>query len=240
MSDPLYVIPDIHGHAEKLDHALSLIHREAGPKAPIVFLGDYVDRGPDSRGVIQTLINGLDAGNPWIILRGNHEQMMLDALAALPCHPPGQREDFRWLDRDDVGLETLASYGVARNDPSDVILRAIPRSHIDFMQSAHLWYETKHLTLVHAGLRPGIPLQEQKEHDLIWIREPFLSDPRDHGKLVVHGHSPVDWPENHGNRVALDGGAGWGRKLHVAVFEERTCWLLDQNGRHLLAPHTPH
>ena len=108
------------------------------------------------------------------------------------------------------------------------------------MQSAHLWYETKHLTLVHAGLRPGIPLQEQKEHDLIWIREPFLSDPRDHGKLVVHGHSPVDWPENHGNRVALDGGAGWGRKLHVAVFEERTCWLLDQNGRHLLAPHTPH
>ena len=104
MSDPLYVIPDIHGHAEKLDHALSLIHREAGPKAPIVFLGDYVDRGPDSRGVIQTLINGLDAGNPWIILRGNHEQMMLDALAALPCHPPGEREDFRWLDRDDVGL----------------------------------------------------------------------------------------------------------------------------------------
>jgi serine/threonine protein phosphatase 1 len=79
-------------------------------------------------------------------------------------------------------------------------------------------------------------MAKQTPKDLMWIREPFLSDRRDHGALVVHGHTPVAFPEHHGNRLALDGGAGWGRDLHVAVFEGRDCWLLDSTRRHPLTP----
>lgn len=225
------MIPDIHGHREKLDRALTLVEAEGGMDARIVFLGDYVDRGPDSRGVIQRLVDGLNAGRPWTVLRGNHEAMMLDALEALG--PPAQRSHLGWF-HPEVSGATLASYGVTRSDPAETLRAAIPQAHLDLMRAARLWHATDDLIFVHAGLRPGVPLRDQSAQDLMWIREPFLSDRRDHGRLVVHGHSPVDWPRHHGNRVALDGGAGWGRDLHVAVFEGRECWLLDERGRHSL------
>lgn len=226
MTRPLYVIPDIHGHADKLARALRLIEAEGGAEAPIVFLGDYVDRGPDSAGVIQTLVDGLDEGRDWILLRGNHEQMMLDALDA-------QKPVSRWLISQGGAAQTLASYGVGTDEDWR---SAIPEAHIALLRATRLCHETPDLFLAHAGLRPGVALTRQSADDLMWIRDAFLWDGRDHGKLAVHGHSPVDWPEHHGNRVALDGGAGWGRPLHVAVFEGRHCWLLTESGRERLLP----
>lgn len=236
MAGPLYVIPDIHGHKDKLDQALSLIRDEGGMDARIVFLGDYVDRGPDSCGVLQTLVDGIKAGHNWTLLRGNHDQLMLDTLAALPGYPVSGRHKLRWLHYNSGAIETLASYGLKPNNPTDTILKTIPASHLDLLKATRLWHQTKDLILAHAGIKPGVAMAKQTPKDLMWIREPFLSDRRDHGALVVHGHSPVAFPEHHGNRLALDGGAGWGRDLHIAVFEGRDCWLLDSTGRHPLTP----
>ena len=236
MAGPLYVIPDIHGHKDKLDQALSLIRDEGGTDARIAFLGDYVDRGPDSCGVLQTLVDGLAAGHDWTLLRGNHDQMMLDAISALPDLRLSGRLRIRWFSYNAGSAETLASYGVSTGDRSNIILSAIPASHLDLLKATRLWHQTKDLILAHAGIKPGVAMAKQTPKDLMWIREPFLSDRRDHGALVVHGHSPVAFPEHHGNRLALDGGAGWGRDLHVAVFEGRDCWLLNSTGRHPLTP----
>jgi serine/threonine protein phosphatase 1 len=233
--DRYFVIPDIHGQSDKLREALALVRHHGGDDASIVFLGDYVDRGPDSAGVLQILADGVMSGRPWTVLRGNHDDLMLKAFAALPGLPPKRRGEMRWFD-DNISGETLESYGVTRNDPSHVILSAVPEVHLDLIRNARLWFATDHLLFVHAGIWPGVPMALQSARDLMWIREPFLSDKTDHGKLVVHGHSPVDWPEHHGNRVALDGGAGWGRTLHVALFEGPRCWLLHGEKRTELTP----
>ena len=227
----LFVIPDIHGHLDKLTQKVALIDAHYGPDAPIVFLGDYTDRGPDSRGVLQYLIDGSLAGRDWIFLRGNHDQMFLDFLAAYPDTPPSRREDIRWLSYRSGGLETLASYGLTGLEDAVMIAAAIPEAHRAFLDRTKLLHETDDLVFAHAGIMPGVPLADQTPLDLMWIREPFHSDPRDHGKLVVHGHTPVDFPTHFGNRVALDGGAGWGRDLHVAMFEGREGWLLTGAGR---------
>ncbi len=232
MPDPLYVIPDIHGHKAKLEHALSLIAADGG--GPVVFLGDYVDRGPDSCGVLQILVDGVAAGQDWTLLRGNHDQMMLDALAHLRDHPDAPREDIRWLSYKSGARRTLASYGVSPKDPAEKILSKVASPHQALLSATKLSHQTPDLLFVHAGIRPGVTLSDQTPKDLMWIREPFLSDASDHGHLVVHGHSPVIFPEHHGNRIAMDGGAGWGRALHVAVFEGRACWLLGEDGRHPL------
>lgn len=239
MTDPVYVIPDIHGQKAKLDAALALIDGTHGRDAKIVFLGDYVDRGPDSRGVIETLMQGIDAGRDWVPLRGNHDQLLLDFLDSGNLRPDRLRAGLTWLHPRMGGTETLASYGVraGEDDPGLAAARAaVPQSHRQFIASLPYWHATDTLLFIHAGIRPGIALADQDPDDMIWIREPFLHDPRDHGLLVVHGHTPVDWPEHHGNRVALDGGAGWGGALHVAMFEGRKVWLLGEDGPVLLHP----
>lgn len=239
MSKRIYVIPDIHGHKAKLDSALALVERDGGADAQIVFLGDLVDRGPDSRGVIQTLMDGVAAGRNWTVLRGNHDQLFLEFLDHAQIASPRLRDPLTWVSKTMGAVDTLASYGItaSEDDPNwEVARQLVPQAHRDFLASLPLWYETDDILFVHAGIVPGVPLKDQAPDDLMWIREPFLSDPRDHGKLVVHGHSPVDFPEHHGNRVALDGGAGWGRTLHVAVFEGRDCWLLSAHDRQTLVP----
>ncbi|QGY00022.1 serine/threonine protein phosphatase [Roseovarius faecimaris] len=239
MQEPLYVIPDIHGYKDKLDAALGLIEAEGGVQARVVFLGDLVDRGPDSRGVIQTLIDGIAEGRDWTVIRGNHDQLFLEFLDSGQITSPRLRDSLTWISKTMGAQETLASYGitVSEADPNwNAARQAVPDAHRAFLASLPLTLHTEDLILVHAGIMPGVPLGLQTAEDLMWIREPFLSDPRDHGKLIVHGHSPVQWPEHHGNRVALDGGAGWGRDLHVAVFEGRDCWLLSTHGREALLP----
>lgn len=232
MTSPLCVIPDIHGYRSELDRALALIAAQEGPEVRIVFLGDYTDRGPDSRGVIQVLIDGMKAGRDWIPLRGNHDQIFLDALEGRM----DAAEFDRWNSENLGGRETLASYAVNTPTYGSDWIAQVPDAHKQFLDDLPYIHETEDLFLCHAGIKPGAPLERQSKHDLIWIREPFLSDTRDHGKLVVHGHTPVEFPEHRGNRIALDGGAGWGRTLRVAVFEGRDAWLLTEGGRLPLVP----
>ncbi|WP_412508691.1 metallophosphoesterase family protein [Roseovarius sp. SYSU LYC5161] len=239
MPTPLYVIPDIHGQREALDAALATVEADGGADATIVFLGDLVDRGPDSRGVIDRLIAGQAAGHDWTVLRGNHDQIFLDFLDAAHAGAEGPGPGPAWLGENMGGVATLASYGVAASQLSpnwQAVRSAVPQSHRRFLATLPLYHETPELVFVHAGIRPGIALSDQSPDDLLWIREPFLSDGRDHGRLVVHGHTALPYPRHHGNRVNLDGGAGWGRPLRPAVFVGRECWLLTGTGREPLVP----
>lgn len=241
MSRPIHVIPDIHGQRAMLEDALALIEADGGPGARVVFLGDLVDRGPDSRGVIDLILAGLERGRDWIVLSGNHDTYVTRFLDEGDAFTSKGHPELPWTAPRLGGDTTLASYGVETRDRAlaDILhdaRSAIPPAHRDFLAGLPLCHQEPGLLFVHAGIRPGVPLPRQTAEDMMWIREPFLSDPRDHGALVVHGHTALDAPCHHGNRVNLDGGAGWGRPLCPAVFEGRACWLLTDAGRVPLRP----
>ena len=142
-----------------------------------------------------------------------------------------------WLHDRVGGAATLASYGVKVSSERRMwqVLEdahnAVPQTHLDFITGLPLTMIHGRKLFVHAGILPGVQLADQSKDDLVWIREPFLSDKRDHGYLVVHGHSPVDLPEHHGNRIALDTGAGYGRALTAVVFENDVVYMLTDTGR---------
>ncbi len=256
---PIYAIGDIHGQKAMLDQALSLIAADGGPDAEIVFLGDYTDRGPDSRAVIETLIAGRDAGRNWTFIKGNHDRLFCNFVRNATQHDPRVRSGISWLNPRLGGDATLKSYGIegvmhlAPKDQPDGLewlahfegstgwidaqslsaraQEAVPEAHLAFLEALPLLHQTDDLIFVHAGLRMELPLEWQDPEDLIWIREGFLESRIDYGKLIVHGHTALDHPQHHGNRVNLDGGAGYGCPLIPAVFEGRDCWLLSQSGR---------
>ncbi|WP_170417428.1 metallophosphoesterase family protein [Ruegeria atlantica] len=242
MSTPIYAVGDIHGQLDMLHAALARIEAEGGPDARIVFLGDYVDRGPDSRGVLDLLIEGQRAGRNWIMVKGNHDRMMTRFVQDCEIADGRLPITLNWLDPRLGGRTTLASYGVevADNDRIhqvyDRARAAVPQAHIDFVNGLPLYHQEDELLFVHAGIRPGLPLEHQVEDDLVWIRQEFLHDARAHPWLIVHGHTPVDRAEHCGNRVNLDAGAGYGRPLATAVFEGPRCWLLTDAGRVPLVP----
>ena len=260
---PLYAIGDIHGQKAMLDQALDLIHADGGPDAAIVFLGDYTDRGPDSRAVIDTLIDGAAKGRDWRFVKGNHDRMFTRFVRQGRQHDPRIKSGLGWLNPRLGGPATLASYGlhgtpVLDRSPKDGLehltvfegdggavdaaglqaqaAQAVPEAHLSFLENLPLWVRTEHHLFVHAGLRLDRPLEDQDTDDLLWIRDGFLDDPTDYGPLIVHGHTALDMPQHHGNRVNLDGGAGYGRPLVPAVFEGRDCWMLTELGRVRLAP----
>lgn len=234
----IYAIGDIHGQIEALRSALALIRADGGDEAPIVFLGDYPDRGPDTRRVIDLLIEGIDRGRPWTVLRGNHDRMFSRFVRSGNPHDGRISSGKGWLHPDLGGPMTLASYGVDAHAPDllEQTRARVPLAHLDFLDSRPLWHRHDDLLFVHAGIRPGIALDAQDEDDLIWIRDGWLNDPRDHGFLVVHGHTALHAPRHHGNRLNLDGGAGFGRPLIPALIEGRSAWLLTQAGRVPLLP----
>jgi len=242
MTNPIYAIGDVHGQLEMLTDALQRIERDGGPDARVVFLGDYVDRGPNSCGVLDLLVDGQRAGRNWVTIKGNHDRMM--ARFVRDCEIADRRLPItlNWLDPRLGGRETLASYGVEVTD-SDRIYQvqvracaAVPAAHLDFINALPLSHQEDELLFVHAGIRPGLPLAQQSEDDLVWIRQEFLRDATQHPWLVVHGHTPADRAEHCGNRINLDAGAGYGRPLAAAVFEGRDCWLLTGKGRMPLTP----
>lgn len=242
MPQPIYAIGDIHGQLDELERVLSLIDADGGPDAAIVFVGDYVDRGPESRGVIDLLTKAQDAGRPWTMLKGNHDRYFQRFLTNGALHDPATRADLLWLNPRLGGDKTLLSYGIdieASAETAELAAQAraeVPQRHVAFLEGLPSLHVTDELIFVHAGIRPGVPLDDQTEDDLVWIRDPFLTDTRDHGKLVVHGHTALDQPQHHGNRVNLDAGAGYLRPLHAAVFEGRDCWRLTDAGRVALLP----
>ena len=202
----IYAIGDVHGcHAELDALETKIIHDCHGFDGEkwIVMLGDYVDRGPDSSGVLERLCGPAPKDFRRICLAGNHEIMMLQFLAA-----PDMNSD--WLQFG--GTETLLSYGINVADLIDVSMQRrmeifeqhIPRKHVDFMHALPLGLSLPGVTFVHAGVRPGIELHKQVEADLIWIREPFLHNSASLPYRVVHGHTPANVPEITGQRIGID------------------------------------
>ena len=214
----VYAVGDIHGCLD----ALKSLHRQIAAdlksrpvaESVLIHLGDYIDRGADSAGVVERLSGELRLPvTRRCDLMGNHEMMMIDALRG-----GGRRDATMWLQNG--GSETLASYGLdAASTPAEWRAR-VPERH-------RLWLVQRELTcseggylFVHAGIRPGLPLDKQTSEDLIWIREPFLSDGEQHGAVVVHGHTPSQDPVIRSNRIGIDTGAALGGRLTCLVLED--------------------
>lgn len=237
MSETIYAIGDIHGQLALLRETLDLIEADGGPDAKIVFIGDYTDRGPDSRGVLDLLSEGKAKGRNWVFLLGNHDRMFHLFLQSPPQSDPYMMVELYWLHPRLGGDTTLASYGIdasGKRREKDVhaeLLSVIPSAHVDFLAGLQLSHETDDIFFAHAGIRPDVPLCDQTEEDLIWIRGEFHDHTEPHPKLIVHGHTPVDAATNYGNRVNLDSGAGYGRPLSACAFDQGRCWLLTKNGR---------
>ena len=242
----VYAIGDIHGYLGELQRAHRLIAedraRVSDATAPVVHVGDLCDRGPDTKGVIDFLLAGIARGEPWVALKGNHDRLMAWFLEDPPRHDPYMLVGWDWFHEGSGGRETLASYGVEIGERERFYLlanrfrEAVPEAHRRFVQGLPAYHETPEHIFVHAGIRPGIPLAEQDETDLVWIRHEFHDDPRDHGKLVVHGHTPVKAITHYGNRVNLDTGAGYGKRAGVVVIEGRDVWELADGGRVAVVP----
>lgn len=214
----IYAIGDIHGMLDLLDRLLAIVVADDAERSPVerrtlIFLGDYIDRGPESRGVVDRMLTGMPAGFEVIHLKGNHEEILLRCLVDPGAVPP-------WLANG--GLQTLASYGVIEKDVhgvqprpsviSPALARALPQEHRAFYGGLPLSVTFGDYFFVHAGVRPGTPLDRQAERDCLYIREPFLSHKRSFGKVVVHGHTPTPEPELRTNRIGIDtGGVFWGR-----------------------------
>lgn len=218
-AERLYAVGDIHGCAGLLEALLEKINADAaGARRRLIFLGDYVDRGEDSKGVIDRLL-AIRAREPEaVFLKGNHEQAILDFLDA-----PDRNED--WLHWG--GDKTLESYGAVdiwSKTPSRLaseLKDRMPDAHLAFLQSLELWRILGDYVFVHAGFRPGVALAEQKEQDCLWIRAEFHNAPPEGRprEVVVHGHHPVKKPQDHGWRIAVDTGAVWSDALTAVVLE---------------------
>ena len=206
----LYVIGDIHGRSDLLDRITQKISRDLvdspAQSAVTVTLGDYFDRGPDSRGVLDRLARN-PFPTPHVALKGNHEELF-EAFLQDPDIGP------KW--RHLGGLETLHSYGVSVGsvmrgkgfeEASNALAEKVPKEHFAFLSSLKLSIATPRYFLCHAGVRPGVPLDRQEASDLLWIREQFLNSTHNFGKIVVHGHTPVERPEVLPNRINIDTGA---------------------------------
>ena len=239
----IYAIGDIHGHLDLVKAAHDRIADDMARygAGPVIHVGDLVDRGPDSAGVIEHLILGIARGEDWVVLKGNHDRMFAGFLADIHFHDPGLRADLGWLHPKLGGPMTLASYGVRNSADRPLALvhaeavAAVPPHHrafLDRLPTSHLSGEA---LIVHAGIRPGIPLGQQSETDLLWIRRPFLDDPQSHGPLIVHGHTAIDRPILYRNRLNIDSGAAYGGPLAAVVIEGRTVFHLTVGGRVALA-----
>jgi serine/threonine protein phosphatase 1 len=213
----VYAVGDPHGCVERLValHDRIAEHAAASPPARIliIHLGDYVDRGPDSAGVVELLqAPPVIRGAATVNLIGNHEQMMLAAL-----DPRAEEEVIGfWLDNG--GAATLESYGADPGDPRS--WEAVPRRDLDFLGRLRPSLELGGYFFAHAGVRPEVPLDQQDLMDLAWIREPFLSWRRPLSAVVVHGHTPAQGPEVLQHRIGIDTGAVFGGPLTCAVLED--------------------
>ena len=200
----VFAIGDIHGCPDELEVLLAAIAPRAGDT--VVFLGDYVDRGPASRGLVDRLLDLASEDFASVFLRGNHEDMLLAYLGISGRHGDVYLEN--------GGGATLASYGVPPGTPRAAVRRHIPESHLAFFGACVLQHVAPPFLFVHAGIRPGVDLAQQDEEDLLWIREEFFGQPHALPYTVVFGHTPtrearIELPY----RIGLDTGLVYGNKL---------------------------
>jgi serine/threonine protein phosphatase 1 len=218
----LYVIGDIHGRADLLDQIVRKIRDDMDDHEAVdcltITLGDYVDRGPDSRGVLDRLSRN-PFPTPYIGVRGNHEQLFERFM-----DDPSIAHQWRRLG----GLETLRSYGIPIQDvmvgrgydeAAHALRAAVPPEQLHFLTSLQPFVTVDQYYFCHAGIRPDVPLASQKMHDLMWIRDEFLKSEAQFEKVIVHGHTPCEWPEVCSNRINIDTGAFATGRL--------TCLVLD-------------
>lgn len=240
MRETIYAIGDIHGQHELLLDALALIELDGGQEAKVISLGDLVDRGPDSRAVIETLREGIAQGRNWQVLMGNHDRLFEQFLRSGVITHPKMRPSYTWLSPELGGRDTLASYGVDVTLAAEALraaaLEAVPDEHRAFLAGLPLYAEAGDCLFVHAGVQPGLPMAWQSEEDLIWIRDAFLTHDAPFERLVIHGHTAVLAPEHRGNRVNIDSGAGFGRALTVVAIEGTDVFVLEEDGRKRLTP----
>ncbi|MGH7211380.1 MAG: metallophosphoesterase [Acetobacteraceae bacterium] len=213
----VYAIGDIHGCLAQLTALHAMIEADLATRpvaAPLlVHIGDYVDRGPDTAGVIERLRRGPPiAGIPTVNLKGNHEQTMMEALA-------GERAaGTDWLFHG--GKPAMESYGLDPDGPRTAWRTAVPDAHLAFLHQLTLMHREGGYVFAHAGIRPGIRLEEQTQDDLLRIRQPFLFTDQDLGVIVVHGHTPTKAPVIRSNRIGIDTGAVFGGKLTCLVLDD--------------------
>jgi serine/threonine protein phosphatase 1 len=213
----VYAVGDVHGCLDQLVALHGLIAADLAARpvaaAELVHLGDLVDRGPDSAGVVGLLADGPPvAGLPSVTLSGNHEHMMLAALSGKPSEAAAL-----WMDNG--GEATLRSWAVPAATSPAAWAAHIPPAHLRFLRGLPFFHRVGPYFFAHAGVRPGVPLSLQSKHDLMWIREPFLTYAGDLGAVVVHGHTPRPEPEVRHNRVGIDTAAVMGGVLTCAVLE---------------------
>lgn len=230
----LYAVGDIHGRLDLLDELLVQIDNDnrarPGTEATIVFLGDLIDRGPDSAGVIERLSAFRDFPARILMLLGNHEELLLRALDG----EAGVAYD--WLTFggdtcvDSYGISATALTAMDEARIAAVLRDAIPPAHVAFLREAGDTIRFGDYLLVHAGIRPGVAIKDQQPHDLRWIRQPFLSDAHDHGCLVIHGHTISDGIDRRTNRIGIDTGA-YRTGVLTAVVVEGTDLRFLQTGQ---------
>ncbi len=241
-----YAIGDIHGHLDLLERAHARIRADRAAtgdaESPVVHLGDLVDRGPDSRGVIEYLLRGQLSGQNWVVLKGNHDRLFSQFLNDPQDQDPGLRVQYSYLHQAIGGGETLRAYGVANAADRPIgpvhteAVAAVPRAHRDFLAGLPVYFQRGAALFVHAGIRPGVPLEDQSETDLVWIRAPFLDHTAQHPWLVVHGHTAIECATHYGNRVNIDSRAAYGGPLTAVVIEGTDVFVLGDDGRRPLLP----
>ena len=234
----LYAIGDVHGRTDLLADMHQRIARDLArrPVADwrVIHLGDYVDRGPDSAGSLELLLDYQGEGHGDFLI-GNHDRFLLDFLT----DPEGADFDL-WMING--GATTLDSFGInvrlmAFSDDEhfrlslyDELIAAMRPGLPEFLGGLSRMLRFGDYVFVHAGVRPGVPMEEQSDHDLVWIREPFLLSDEDHGAVVVHGHTPVEAVEVRPNRIGIDTGAVFTGNLTCLVLEGATRALLGPDG----------
>lgn len=222
----LYAIGDIHGridlHTALIDQITADAAQSTAKNSVLIYLGDYIDRGPGSDQLIETLSGPPPNGFTAHHMMGNHEEMLLSFYDGLD-------DGALWLKNG--GVETLAAYGCRNVDEIETArrdLRAnLPAHHLDFMRSLKINHQDGDYLFVHAGLKPGVAIEKQSDKDMKWIRTAFLKSKKDFGKFVIHGHSIEHQPDIHDNRIGIDTGA-W----RTGVL---TCLVLDGADRKFLS-----
>ncbi|MCK6452941.1 MAG: serine/threonine protein phosphatase [Alphaproteobacteria bacterium] len=223
-SDLIYAVGDVHGRSDLLARLHDLIREDAAARPPgsrtLVYLGDFVDRGHDSRGVIDLVLAPDLPGFECLALLGNHDWMMREFLRSPLEVGPG------WMLNG--ARATLQSYGVKPPSTAldvegmlaarDALAEALPMAHWNFLNDLRLYLARPGYLFVHAGIRPGRPADKQSIEDLIWIREEFLDSDADHGAVVVHGHTIAPAPDVRRNRIGIDTGAYYSGRLTAVVL----------------------